>query len=115
MNNNRGQALVEFIMVVPILIMIMMAMVDFGNIIIKKYQLESELDDISNLYIDGKSDKVKLSSDQIKLNTYVNGEYTKITLDRDIDIITPGLNLILGEPYKISTSKYIYIDEAQDE
>ena len=34
MKNSKGQALVEFIIVLPILLLIIMAIIDFGNIFI---------------------------------------------------------------------------------
>ena len=42
MKNNKGQALVEFIIVLPILLLIIISIVDFGNIISKKYKSLSE-------------------------------------------------------------------------
>ena len=39
MKNSKGQALVEFIIVLPILLLIIMAIIDFGHIFTKKYSL----------------------------------------------------------------------------
>ena len=50
MNKNRGQALVEFIIIVPILLLILLGIVDFGNIIYRKLALESTLDTVVDLY-----------------------------------------------------------------
>ena len=44
MRKPSGQALVEFIIIVPILLLILMGIVDFGNIIYQKYRLEGSLD-----------------------------------------------------------------------
>ena len=35
--NKKGQALVEFILILPVLLLILMAMIDIGNIFLKKY------------------------------------------------------------------------------
>ena len=43
MKNHRGQALVEFVVVLPILIMLLFATIDFGLIIYNKSKLESKL------------------------------------------------------------------------
>ena len=48
--NNRGQALVEFVIILPILIFTCLAVFDLGNIIVKKYALENDLDTIVNMY-----------------------------------------------------------------
>ena len=37
MKKNKGQALVEFIIIIPVLLLLLMGMIDFGNIIHKKY------------------------------------------------------------------------------
>ena len=41
--NKKGQALVEFILILPVLLLILMAMIDIGNIFLKKYELENSL------------------------------------------------------------------------
>ena len=51
MKNNKGQALVEFIIIIPVLIFILFALIDFGNIILQKYKLEDSMDTISELYL----------------------------------------------------------------
>ena len=38
--NKKGQALVEFILILPVLLLIAMAMIDIGNIFLKKYDLK---------------------------------------------------------------------------
>ena len=43
---------------------------------------------------------------EVTLSNAENG-YMTVTLSRKIDIITPGLNLILSSPYKVSTSRVI--------
>ena len=50
MKSSKGQALVEFIVSLPILLLILLSMIDFGNIIYKRYNLESSLDTIVDLY-----------------------------------------------------------------
>ena len=39
MKNNKGQALVEFIIILPIFLLLIISVIDFGNIISKKYFL----------------------------------------------------------------------------
>ena len=50
MKNNKGQALVEFIIILPVIILLIMCIVDFGNIISNKYKLENDLDTVVKLY-----------------------------------------------------------------
>ena len=100
--NRKGQALVEFVLILPIFILMLFAIVDFGMILSKKNELENisvdvtamiknsdNIDDIKNLY---PKDKINISSDD---------KYTKIIISDDVDIMTPGLNRILGNPYNI--------------
>ena len=110
MKNSKGQVLVEFIIVLPVLLLIIMAIIDLGNIFTKKYSLENDLDIISNMYKEEKYDSI---------NSYVKGnslsilyereeEFIKINVSKNININTPILNNILGKNYKIETSKIIY-------
>lgn len=110
MKSNKGQALVEFIIIAPVFIMLIMGLIDLGNIIYKKYQLENELDYIVDLYRENKADKINAyaSGEGFKTNITNNGEITTITLYKSVTIYTPGLNLVMSNPYKIMVDRVIY-------
>ena len=44
--NRKGQALVEFVLILPVFILILFAIVDFGTILSKKNELENDSMDI---------------------------------------------------------------------
>ena len=58
MKNNRGQALVEFIIILPVFLLLIISVIDFGNIISKKYSLENDLDIISDMYKNNKNENI---------------------------------------------------------
>ena len=41
--NKKGQALVEFILILPVLLLIIIGMIDIGNIFLSKYDLNKDL------------------------------------------------------------------------
>lgn len=110
MKNNKGQALVEFVIVVPILIFIIMALIDFSTIATKKLQLENNLNDVVTLYQNKKFDEINILSTNEKFNfSYkTNSNTTIITLTRNIKIMTPFLNLALGNNYNLEVKRTIY-------
>jgi Flp pilus assembly protein TadG len=110
-NNNKGQALVEFVLVMPIFIFIIMAMVDLGNIIYKKYNLENTLDTVVELYEQGENQKMAAYASVENINLDIKNvgeELTKVSISKDINIITPGLNNILGKNYTLSVDRTVY-------
>ena len=110
MKNSKGQALVEFIIVLPILLLIIMAIIDFGNIFTKKYSLENDLDIVSDMYKEGEYTKINsyVSDKNISVKYEKDDEFTTIKLSKVIKVNTPILNNILGKNYKITASKTIY-------
>lgn len=113
MKNNKGQALVEFIIILPIFLLLIISVIDFGNVISKKYSLENDIDVITDMYKEKKYEEI---------NTYVNNkglsikynndnELLNVVLTKDIKIISPMVNLILGKNYKINVEKSIYKNE----
>ena len=48
--NKRGQALIEFVLILPVLLLIIFAFLDFGRIILCKNHLENIMSDVTNLY-----------------------------------------------------------------
>lgn len=118
MLGRKGQALVEFVLIFPILIMLLFAVVDFGRIYVNQSELETALGIIND--IDRGSINEQVLYDEINKDTKnkisvsvsdVEDGYIKVTLTRKINIITPGLNLILSSPYEIKTSRVVKYEQ----
>lgn len=110
MKNNKGQALVEFIIILPIVLLLIISIVDFGNIILKNYSLENELDVITDMYNDGKYDDINsyLVNKDININYSNDDEFLTINLSKNIKVSSPIVSAIVGKSYKITASKAIY-------
>lgn len=109
--NNKGQALVEFVIILPIFIMILFAIIDFGMIINKKNDLENKSTDIIEMIKNGENiNKVNSLYDEIEINIENQDNYLIVNLETKINIITPGLNKILSNPYIINVERIIYND-----
>lgn len=112
--DKKGQALVEFVVVLPILIMLLFAAIDFGLIIYNKSKLENKLNDVVNMIENNEAEQniVKfINKGSNKKTTYKvikEEEYLTVKLFTSVDIITPGLNIVLDNPYKIEVSRVIY-------
>lgn len=100
--NKKGQALIEFVLVLPILIFILLFIVDISKIMIMKNHLETVLNSVS-------IDDLEVYDNEydIKLIKNINGNKVEIKLESCINVITPGLNKILGDPACTNTSKVI--------
>ena len=106
--NRRGQALIEFVLILPVLLFIALATYDFGMIFSRQNELENDSTDIVMLYKNGSSiDEIRATYKDISITTSVDGEYEKILLNKNVKLVTPGFNLIFGNPYKISVERYI--------
>ena len=106
--NNRGQALIEFVLILPIFILILFAVIDFGIIFNKKSNLENDSVDIINLYKNGTTfSEIEELYEDNKIEISNDGEYYKFTISTSINLITPGLNRILGEPYVVYVERIV--------
>ena len=111
--NRKGQALVEFVLILPVFILILFAIVDFGTILSKKNELENDSIDIVLLINNGTNiDEIKSKYSDLDIDLKDADKYTEIKITKSINIITPGLNLILGNPYKVIVERVIPNDEA---
>ena len=110
--NRKGQALVEFVLILPVFILILFAIVDFGTILSKKNELENDSIDIVLLINNGTNiDEIKSKYSDLDIDLKDADKYTEIKITKSINIITPGLNLILGNPYKVIVERVIPNDE----
>lgn len=111
---NKGQALVEFVLVLPVLLLLIFAFFDISRIMLGKNHLESVMDEVATLVHQDKSvNEINnfLKNDDYDITCDINNqEYTNITLKTTIDLITPGMKRILDNPYTIKIERSI-IDE----
>lgn len=106
--NRKGQALVEFVLILPIFILMLFAIVDFGMILSKKNELENISVDVTAMIKNSDNiDDIKNLYPNVKINISSDDKYTKIIISDDVDIMTPGLNRILGNPYNIKVERTI--------
>lgn len=106
--NKRGQALVEFVLILPLFILILFAIIDFGFIFNKKSELENMSVDIVNLIRNGKKiDEINKMYPNTLISEEIGDDLIIVKLSEDIDIMTPGLNLVLGDPYKVEVKRTV--------
>ena len=107
MKNNRGQALIEFVLILPVLLLLIFALIDFGRIIVCKSHLEGVMNEVSNLEEDKISSYLKKDTDYKITYDIKIDEYKNITLSTKLDLITPGLKNVLKNPYVVKVERSI--------
>ena len=106
--NNKGQALIEFVLILPVFVFILFAVIDFGRIFNEKSNLESDSSDIINLYKNGISlSEIEVMYTDNKIEILDDGEYYKFNISTSINLITPGFNRIFGDPYLIKVERVV--------
>ncbi len=114
MLNKKAQALVEFVLILPVLIMLIFAVIDFGRIFVSQNQLETLLGKVNNISKDNINydsiyNEISDHSDMAFNLSLDYGEdgYLTIKLEQQLDIITPGLNIFLPNPYTVNAIRVI--------
>lgn len=106
--NRKGQALVEFVLILPVFILILFAIVDFGIILNKKNELENTSVDIVSMIKNNEDiNNIKNIYPELSINLKDENKYTIISISEKVDIITPGLNRVLGDPYEVKIERTI--------
>lgn len=104
--NRKGQALVEFVLILPVFILIVFAFIDVGKIILCKNSLQGSLNDVVLMYRNGDSIRdinlVINNNSDYDINVNVNG--SRIVLKTKIDLITPGMSKIFSENIVVERS-----------
>ena len=113
--NKKGQALVEFVIILPVLLLIVISMVDFGNLLYQKYQLEQNLEYVSDLYLANDTNALEQEKQRLNIKTEEDGKYVKLTIETEAKLSSPILRRVLGENYVIATSRKLYQDENEIE
>lgn len=106
--NRKGQALIEFVLILPVLIFILFSVIDFGMIYNKKNSISNDSLDIVNLFKNGTSiDEIEKIYDDASIDVSNDGKYYTFKITTSVNLITPGLNKILGDPYVIDVERVI--------
>lgn len=111
MKSNKGQALVEFVLILPVILAILLVIIDLGKIFNEKNTLENTSIDIIELYKNGKSiDEIKNKYNDINITTNIDNNYLTLKLKKEIEIITPGLNIVLDNPFVVEVERVVYYE-----
>jgi Flp pilus assembly protein TadG len=115
--NKKGQALIEFVILMPIFILIFFGIVDFGRIYYTKIELQSKMNDVVDMinkeksYSDIKRIINKDSDNNINVFMIDDNNERTIDLQTKIKLYTPGLDVFLSNPYDVVVSRTILLDE----
>lgn len=108
MLNNKGQALIEFVLILPVFLMILFAIIDFGMIFNAKANLENKSNDVINIFKSNNDlNNLKNIFEDYDINVEEVDNYYKISITDKVRLITPGLNLIIHNPYEIKVERVI--------
>lgn len=108
--NKKGQALVEFVIILPIFLLLILGVVDIGTVLYNRTMLEGSMTDVISMYergLDESEIKRDLTLEYVDISIEDTGEEITFYLSKDIDIITPGLNLIFDNPYHLQVIRSI--------
>lgn len=106
--NKRGQALVEFVLILPVFLFLILAIYDFGMISSHQNKLENDSVDMILLYKNGLSiDEIESKYKNVNIKVTNVDNYDIFLINSKVKLVTPGFNLIFGNPYVISVERYI--------
>ena len=113
--DRKGQALVEFVIILPILLLIVISMIDFGNLLYQKYQLEQDLEYISDLYIANDTNALEQEKQKLHVTTIEDGSFVTLQVQKEANLASPILRRVLGDHYQIETSRKLYLQEEKED
>lgn len=111
MKKNSGQALIEFALILPVILLILLYMIEFGRIIVKKQQLESDMNLIIDLYEEKQQQELEnyIINNNIEIDYKKQNNLTTIEIKQNIKSNVPLINKIIGN--NITTKRTIYEKE----
>ena len=110
--NKKGQALVEFIIILPIMIFVGFIFVDFILISYNKQKLENIIVDVGEMYKNNESEDeinsyINKNDENVNVEFIDKNKYFEVVLEKKYEFITPGIDGILKD-YKINVERTMY-------
>lgn len=126
LKNKKGQTLVEMALILPILILILMGMVEFGRILnsyliitnasregaryASVHSTDSQIQvAINNLTSTLNQDKLILTISP-QLSSRSSGSSATVRIDYDIDILTPLMSNIVPDPFRVTAQTTMRVE-----
>lgn len=115
----KGQALIEFVLILPILMLVLFAIVDFGRLFYEKISLENRFQEVLLLFekdhnYDEALSLLNRGGKKATLETQFFSDYAELKVEMEFSFITPGLHRLLGNPYVIRLERTIPYEEEID-
>ncbi len=124
--DEKGQSLIEFALIVPILILLVSGIFDFGRVLYTYMNLNQLAQETVRLGGLGKTDTeitqfaqnrfhignpgslvIKISPNQAARKS---GDYVTVTLKYPVEYVTPMASLFLPSPYQVTTDSTIRVE-----
>jgi len=115
--NQKGQALIEFVIILPVIIFLIFSFIDLGRIVLENNRLESLTTIVINKYNETKEYEQVLSYletigyENVDISIKKSNNLMTVELTRDVNILTPGLNKILGEQYSVTVERTVNYEQ----
>ena len=109
MKNNKGQALIEFILILPILLILIFTTIDIFNLINNKNNLETKVSDQIKLFNSNKITLEQLQNsfdDKYDVKIKKENNFIELYVSKNNKWISPITGLILKEE-KLSVKRVI--------
>lgn len=126
LNSKKGQALVETALTLPLLLLILMGIVEFGRIFNAylivtnasregaRYAAINSTDTTVNSAITNLTQTLDQSQITVTINPTqagrTSGNPVTVTVNYNLQIITPFINVIIPSPYKVSASTTMRVE-----
>lgn len=110
--NEKAQALIEFVLILPVILILFLGMIDLGRIVIRKTELDSLVTDKINIWKNSDTNvnelKGLLEDDNINVKITKNNDTNFVTIDlyESVTFLTPIVSNILGD-YTIHVKRVI--------
>ena len=113
MLNKKGQALIEFVLILPIVLLLIFSSIDLFSVMLKKNDLVNKLDDELLLVKKDKKTLENLTKDFKKDNVVIeinkNKDYIEVTAKQKVDWFSPTTKLVLKD-YTITVKRVIPLE-----
>ncbi|MEX1029879.1 MAG: TadE family protein [Paenibacillaceae bacterium] len=123
-SHEKGQSLVEFALLLPLLLYLVCGIIDFGRIMYTQMQLNLTTQEAVRLGGLGRSDADirQYTLDHVDHPTKVivtitpsdslrkSGDYVKVSLEEQMEYITPLMSTVLPSPYRVVTDSTIRVE-----
>lgn len=109
---NKGQALLEFVLILPILLLILFSIFDIGRLFSSKNELNAKCQDVAIMTVEGKDESfIKENFKDFDITLTKVADKVSISCEKKVEVLSPIVKVVMKDQFNLKEERVVIVNE----